>query len=150
MRQHGLSEDHTVIVLFLCDVLVIRMAQLPEIIKCPSHVHFLFRGHVKEGQVNSAAPAVSGMFVDIALWEQDILVKVRIKILLHTGIIRIQRPVHEVGHRPLRTVGVKDLQAVSLLNQFIAYFLKRRGGLFCKKRQRFFISVYPSAHKVVA
>ena len=125
------------------------MAQLSKVVKCPTHVNFFLGGHIKQRQVNRAPPRMPGVFHDVLLREQHILIQFRIEILLHPGIVRIQCPVHEVCNCFLRPVGIIDFQAVALLLQIITHFLQRGGRFLRKEGKRFFIAVDTVSHKVV-
>ena len=104
--QHRFPQDHTVLILFFRNLLVVRMGKLPEIIEGAAHVRFFFRGHIEQGQVYRAAPAVAGVFRYVTLGEQHVFCQFRIKIGFHAGIFHIFGPADEMGNRHLGTVGV--------------------------------------------
>ena len=147
--QHDLPQEHPVGVLLLRDVRIVRVGEQPEVVESAAHVHFFFRFHVKQRQVHGAAPAVAGVLGDVALGEQHILLQLRVEVFLHAHIVRIQGPVHEVGHGLLGAVGIVNLQAIALLHQVIAHRPQGSGGLLCQEGQGFLIAVNPVPHKVV-
>ena len=149
VTQHGVPKYHAVRILLISNILVIRMAQLSEIIKSTAHIHLFFRLHIEQRQIHGASPAVSGMFGNIFLRKQSILFKFRIKVLFHFHVIRIQRPVHKVGYSHLRAVSVEYFEPVSLRDQIVTHLFKCCGSFLCQERQRLLITGYALADKIV-
>ena len=149
MRSHRFAQQHAVFILLRGDARIIRMAELSEVIEGSAHIHFLFRLHIKQGQVQGASAAVSGMIADVSLREQHILLQLRIEIFLHPGILRILCPVDKIGDSALGPVSIIDLQTISLLNQVIAHLLQSLGSFLRQKRNRLLIAVDPVTDKVI-
>ena len=89
------------------------------------------------------------MLRNVSLREKDLLIQLGIEVFLHFCVVRIQRPVHEMGDSLLRAVRVKDLKAVALLHQLVADFPERRGGFLRQECQRLLVSVDPLSHKII-
>ena len=147
--EHGIAQDHAVRVLLLGDAGIVRVAELAEIVEGAAHIHLALRDHIKQRQIHGAAPAVAGMLGDIAQGEQNILLELRIEVLLHARIVRIQRPVHEIRHRHLRAVGVKDLQTIALPNEIVADLPQGGRSLLRQQRHRLLVAVDPVADEIV-
>ena len=125
------------------------MALGAEPVEGPAHVQFLFRGHVKEGQIDGGAACVAAFFHDIFLLEQDALIEIGIEIGLHLRIRYIGRPADEMVDALLRTVGVVNLEAVTLAHDVVAHGLEGCGGFLCQQGRRRKIAVDAAADKVV-
>jgi hypothetical protein len=91
---------------------------------------------------------VAGLFRNISLRKKHFFFQFRIKILLHTGIFRIQRPVHKTGHGLLGTVGVEDFQAVALRYELVADIFQCNRRLFGQKGDRLLVTVNTVAYKI--
>ena len=147
--HHDLPQQHAHLVLLRGDALIVRVAQLAEIVEGAAHVDLPLRAHVEQGQVHRAAAAVAGMLVDVALGEELVFFQLRIEIFLHPGVVCVQRPVHEMGHRHLGPVGVEDLQPVAHAHQLVAGLFQGGGGLRGQKSQGLLIAVDAVAHEIV-
>ena len=92
---------------------------------------------------------MSALFGNVFLRKEHALVEVRIEVGLHQRVVDVLCPAHEVVYALLRTVGIVDLQAITLGFHIITHGLQTIGSLACEQRRRLFVAVDTGAHKVV-
>ncbi len=149
VSEHDFAQKHAVGVLLVGYAGIVGVAQLAEKVERAAHIQLVLGGHVKERQVDRAAAAVAGMLGDLALREQNVLLEIGIEVFLHPRILGVERPVHEVRDRLLRTVGVVYLEAVAFRHEFVAGGFERGGGFFREHCQRLLVAVYAVADEVI-
>ena len=71
---------------------VVGVRDLAEHVERAAHVHFLAGGHVEQGQIDRAAPAMARLRGDVAQIEQVGFVEVRIEEGLHAQVEILDSP----------------------------------------------------------
>ncbi len=74
VSEHHFAQEHARGVLLLAWFLIVGVTPFAKVVKGSAHVYFLFSLHVKEGQVDGAAPAVPGMLGNVPLGEEHGLI----------------------------------------------------------------------------
>ena len=65
--KHGTAQEHTVLILLLCDTAKVGMRHLAEAVERTAHVELLAGRHIQQGKIDRTAAAVGGLLGDIAL-----------------------------------------------------------------------------------
>ena len=121
VTQHGLTQYHAVVELFGGDTVIglvfprvgvaaeVGMALTTEPIECAAHIHFLLRGHVEQGKVDSGTTGMTTLLGDIAQLEELVSLHIGIEIRFHKRIVDISGPTHKVVDGTLRPIGIEYL-----------------------------------------
>ena len=112
-------------------------------------LHLAPRAQLEQRQIDRAAAAVTGTLGDVALRKERTFFRLRVEIRLHTGVVRILRPAHELRHRRLWAVGIEHFQPVTHGHHLIAdrpESLRRLRGQQC---DWLLIPVDTLAHEVI-
>ena len=119
--QHGLTQYHAVVELFGGDMAIrlvfsrvgvaakVGMTLTTEPIERAAHIHFLLRGHVEQGKVDSGAACMTTLLGDIAQLEELVSRHIGIEIRFHERIVDISGPTHKVVDGALGPIGIEYL-----------------------------------------
>lgn len=166
VTQHSLTQYHAVMKLLRGDgaasrriganegigiriATEIRMTLRTEEVECATHIQFLLRIHIEEGEVNRRAASVTALLGYVALHEEHRLVQLGVEVSLHKGIGNVSSPPHEVVHRLLWSVGIIYLQSVAHLFHLVANGAQTVSSCLGQQCRRALITVYALTHEVV-
>ena len=119
-------------------------------VKRASHIHFFSCFHIQQCEVNCTAPAVAGLFCNIAFRKNFLFFQIRIEIRLHANILILNPPQDKVLHCTGRAIGIEHFQAITLNHHLIADSFQRPRGLLRQKCTGFLISIDTVSDKIVS
>ena len=125
------------------------MGRLGEQVEGAAHVELPARAHVQQREIDGAAATVAGLPRDVAPRKELLLRQLRVEIRLHTHVLILDAPEHEVLDRTGGAVGVEDLEPVALNKQLAADDLERPRRLDREQGAGLLVPVDPVADKIV-
>lgn len=147
--DHDVSQEDTVLMLFVGDALVVGVGDVAEEVERTAHVNILACGGVYDGEVNSGAAGVTGLGGDKPAGEDLVLGNVGVKEVFHGGVGRVLCPAHKVVDGRLWPVGIVNLQSVTFCTQLVGCLSQCRSGLAGQYGHGSLVTVDARTNKIV-
>ena len=114
-----------------------------------AHIDFALSLHVEEREVECRSARVARFVSDVATAEELGLGAVGVEIFLHALVFEVASPANEEIDSHLRAVGIKNLEAITLLLEIVAHQLETIGSLAGQIGDGTLIARDALAHEVV-